>query len=150
MHSLAAWPSGLLLRAVGQLFRSRAEQSTGPWRRSARARSKAFVATDIATATRRCREILTGIGQERPIAQSLPGVTIIEVVTPSTRRSSGTVLRTELSPARGGTAVEITGWPGAQLVDWGESKRLVEFVTSRLAESPLANGDGFGRDLSDR
>ena len=79
-----------------------------------------------------CRRVLAGLGEERPTA----AINALSVVTPRSRRSTGTVVQVQLAVATGGTRVEIAAWPGAQLFDWGVSRRLVQEVV-----------DGLGRTL---
>jgi hypothetical protein len=76
-----------------------------------------------------CRRLLTSIGDERA-AQT--GDNVIEIVTRSSWRSSGTVIRIALTPMTDGTRITIAAWPGAQLFDWGESQRIARNVANSL------------------
>jgi hypothetical protein len=131
------WLFEALFEAVGgwfgasrqrRFFRSKAEQSKKPWRDKARVRREVVVAVDREVAQALCRTILTSLGTERLTTDGHS----FEVVTPLNWRSSRTVVRAELDPHAGGTAVIVTAWPGAQLFDWGESRRVARLVADRL------------------
>jgi len=79
----------------------------------------------------RCRTALEQVGVERTSATSEPKV--IEVVTPANWKTTGTVIRAELAETDHGTQVTLTAWPGAQLFDWGESRRMVKKIVRLLA-----------------
>jgi hypothetical protein len=86
---------------------------------------------DLPSATSRCRDILRSLGEERPGDPVEVGA-IVEAVTAAGKRSVGNVVRAELKSVPGGTQILVASWPGAQLFDWGESKRLVSLVCSQL------------------
>jgi hypothetical protein len=81
-------------------------------------------------AANRCRGLMLKLGEERPAMQVEDFA--MEIVTPPTRRSFGTVIRAELTNRSPGTDVTLSAWPGAQLVDWGESKRLLNGLVRDL------------------
>jgi hypothetical protein len=81
-------------------------------------------------AANRCRDLMLKLGEERP-AMQVEGFAL-EIVTPPMRRSFGTVIRAEMTDRSPGTDVTVSAWPGAQLVDWGESKRLLNGLVRDL------------------
>ena len=113
-------------------FRRRASRSTKPWRRGSLA-SRTFVLKEaLPTALDHARTVLQTVGEERTVDDVQSGH-VIEVVTPSNVRSSGNVVRVNLEPVSSGTQVTIDSAPGAQLFDWGASKRLVAEIADRLS-----------------
>ena len=129
-EAVGGWLSAAWQR---RFFRSRAEQSENPWRKKARTRRTVVVPVDIETAEALCRTVLTSVGSER----TTTGARAVEAVTPWNWRSSGTVVRTELDPGDVGTTVIVTAWPGAQLFDWGESRRIARLVAAHLVRRHL-------------
>jgi len=113
-------------------FRDKMEQSDRPWRARSLAFREVVVPMPFDETEALCRRVLAGLGEERPTA----AINALSVVTPRSRRSTGTVVQVQLAVASGGTRVEIAAWPGAQLFDWGVSRRLVQEVV-----------DGLGRTL---
>jgi type II secretory pathway component PulM len=73
--------------------------------------------------------LLASIGDERAPQTD---TNLIEIVTRSSWRSSGTVVRVALAPVAEGTQITIAAWPGAQLFDWGESRRTARSVADAL------------------
>jgi hypothetical protein len=118
-------------RWIQRFFRRRAERSTTPWRRKAKAEAEVIVLTSVDVTAARCRGALEQIGADRTSGASEPNV--IEVVTPANWKTTGTVVRGELAETDHGTRVTLTAWPGAQLFDWGESRRMVKRVMRLLA-----------------
>jgi hypothetical protein len=112
-------------------FRRKAERSTAPWRAGARSYREVIVPAPLEEAEAWCQRALRSLGEERQVAV----VGAIEVVTPPTRRSSGTVIRTQLVATAAGTRVDIAAWPGAQLFDWGASRRAVQDVVKALGDA---------------
>ena len=102
-------------------------QSTAPRRRRSLARQQLSLRESAQTVEKRCREIVTSLGTERSAEAG-----VVEVVTRANRRSSGTVIRVQLQQIDGRTSVEVTAWPGAQLFDFGESKRLARSIATQL------------------
>jgi hypothetical protein len=87
---------------------------------------------NLETTTTRCRDALASVADERSFERSSHGVAI-EAVTGMNWRSFGTVVRIELAPSHGGTDLRLVTWPGSQLFDWGESRRLADSLTSELS-----------------
>jgi hypothetical protein len=87
------------------------------------AQATVHLSCGVDEAANRCRDLMLKLGEERPAIRA-EGVAI-DIVTPPTRRSFGTVIRAELTNRSFSTDVTMSAWPGAQLVDWGESKRLL-------------------------
>jgi len=112
-------------------FRRRAATSTSPWRRGGRSTHEVSLPVELDEAERLARELLRTFGNERKPATAADGP-VIEVVTAADLKTSGTVLRVVLRDAPTGTLATITGWPGAQLFDWGHSRRTVQEVAARL------------------
>jgi hypothetical protein len=112
-----------------RFFRAKAEASQEPWRANARAVREVTITSRPEMAEQECRRLLTLIGEER--AAQTEG-NLIEIVTRSSWRSSGTVVRIALAPVAEGTRITIAAWPGAQLFDWGESRRVVRTVADAL------------------
>jgi hypothetical protein len=111
--------------------RARALRSTKPVWKRARQERTVVLSIELQAAVQRCRQVAQSVGTERTPTQASSDV--IEVVTPETARSSGIVLRLALvSSTPSDTTVSISAWPGGQLTDWGESRRLVDFVASQL------------------
>jgi hypothetical protein len=94
----------------------------------ARASDELVLALPLDSARARCRDVLGQFGEQRPT----PDEDVLEAVTPSNRRSSGTVIRVELARTLDGTKVSVSAWPGAQLYDWRESQKIVAGIVSRL------------------
>lgn len=117
-----------LFGAVRAVFRSKAQQSRKPWRSKAYVQEQVALNVPIELARRRCAEVLSALGQQRHASDP----NVVEAVTALSRRSSGTVVRIELQSIGDATEALITAWPGAQLFDWGESRRTVEEVSARL------------------
>jgi hypothetical protein len=122
---LGGWFSGAWQQ---RFFRAKAEQSEKPWREKARAHRTVVLPLNLDAAQAVCRSIITALGSERPTS----GDGYVEAVTPGNWRSSGTVVRTKLDPGDGETTVTVTAWPGAQLFDWGESRRVARLVADQL------------------
>jgi hypothetical protein len=117
---------------ISRRFRSTAERSTEPWRKKARVTRQLVLPTGLHLSEERCRRVLSAFGEERPVYPPEPGV--IEVIGRSSWRTTGTVLQARLRATdTGGTNVVLAAWPGAQLFDWGESRRLCAEVAKRLA-----------------
>lgn len=130
--AIGALFGGLLSgRWTRRQFRSRVEQSKEPWRKKARAVRELVLPTGMDLSEERCRRVLATLGTQREVSPPEPGV--IEVVGPSSWRTTGTVLCARLEAVSGGTKVVIAAWPGAQLFDWGESRRLCAEAARRLA-----------------
>jgi len=129
IEAVVGWFSAAWQR---RFFRSKAEQSEKPWREKARAHRDVVVPLDVEATRRLCRTVLTSVGSERAAG----GGSFVEPVTPSNWRSSGTVVRAELAPFDAGTAVIVTAWPGAQLFDWGGSRRVAKLVADELQVDP--------------
>jgi hypothetical protein len=117
-----------LLGAVRAVFRSKAQQSRKPWRKKANVQEQVRLGVPIESARRRCAEVLSAVGEPRPASDP----NVMEAVTALNSRSSGTVVRIELQSMGDATEALITAWPGAQLFDWGESRRTVQEVSARL------------------
>ena len=58
---------------------------------------------------------------------------VLEFVTPWGVASFGTVIRVVVEPLYEGGDVVITAWPGAQLFDWGASRRAVNRLVRGLS-----------------
>lgn len=123
--------SALVLGVVFAYFRRRATSSTKPWRRAARSEGEVRLPDDIDASERRVLEVLRELGELRE-ADPTPGGRTVEVTTRANLKTSGTVVRVVLRDGPTGTVATVTGWPGAQLFDWGECKRIVEEVANRL------------------
>jgi hypothetical protein len=123
---------GLLsARWIRAFFRKRAEGSEKPWRSKAKVQRRLVVANDLNATEARCRQLLLLMGTERAPIEA--ATRVIEVVTPYNWKSSGTVVRVQLAANPNGTNVSLSAWPGAQLFDWGESRRIVRRLASDLA-----------------
>ena len=61
-----------------------------------------------------------------------PEIDALEAVTNAGVRSTGTVIHVQLVGVDDRTRVEVAAWPGAQLFDWGESRRVVDRVIAAL------------------
>jgi hypothetical protein len=127
----AALLSWGLLGPINRYFRGRAVQSVKPRRRGSKVERHVVVHLELPLTDARCREILSKLGELRPLEGTAPPHTI-EAITPQTLRSNGSVLRVHLERTRRGTTVAIAAWPGAALFDWGESRRLVDAVADQL------------------
>jgi hypothetical protein len=100
------------------------------WKRASQERT-IVLSLDLQAAVERCRQLAQSVGRERTPPQVNSDV--IEAVTPETAHSHGIVLRLALvSSTPTDAMVSISAWPGGQLTDWGESRRLVDFVASQL------------------
>jgi hypothetical protein len=121
LQALGGFVSG---RWTQRLSRRKTEQSEAPWRSRATAYHELIVPSSVDEVEARCRRVLGSLGAERQAA----AVGAIEVVTSASWRSSGTVIRVQLTPAEGGTRMDLAAWPGAQLFDWGESRRALRKV----------------------
>lgn len=111
-----------------RFFRSKAERSEKPWRPNAQARREVLVPHGLAAAQELCNVVLASVGSGRQVQDD----NAIEAVTPGNWRSAGTIVRVELQSVEDGTLVVVTAWPGAQLFDWGESRRIAKHVANRL------------------
>jgi hypothetical protein len=127
------FPAGALIGPIVELFRRRAVRSTAPWRRGAHTSREITVHEDLDATAAQCRALLRKFGEERAADQPATGVRV-EVVTPKSNMSVGSVVRVDLIPAAAGTRATISSWPGAQLFDFGESKQLVATIADSLAE----------------
>jgi hypothetical protein len=112
-----------------RFFRTKVEASQEPWRENAREVCVVIVTSRPEMAEQECRRLLTSFGDERA---PQTGANLIEIVTRSNWRSSGTVVRVGLAPVAEGTQITIAAWPGAQLFDWGESRRTARTVADAL------------------
>lgn len=137
---LAAGAVALILRGVVfPRLRDRTATSTAPWRRGARTGREIVLPVGVDEAERLVRALLEAQGDERATAASAEG-RVLEAVTPRNWRTTGTVLRVVLQPVAGGALVSVSGWPGAQLFDWGDSRRRVEQLIEALGS--VAGGPG--------
>jgi len=122
-------------------LRRTAERSRSPWRKRARFSDEVFLPEALDAAHARVARALATIGTLREASE----VGALEVVTDASARSSGTVVRVQLVGGDDGTRVEVAAWPGAQLFDWGASRRAVERVIERLGPARPVQRPQTGR-----
>jgi hypothetical protein len=113
-----------------RLQRSWAVRSRRPWRRKTLATAELLLATGPDPSQQRSRQVLTSLGSGRPLSGC--HANLIEVVTQPNWLSLGTVIQAELQPVEDGTRISIAAWPGAQLFDRGESRRVCNEVVNLL------------------
>jgi hypothetical protein len=89
----------------------------------------------------RVRSALAAIGDLR----EAPEAGAFEAVTAAGSRSSGTVVHVQLVRTKDGTRIEVAAWPGAQLFDWGESRRVVDRFVNALGPVTPVDGPVGGR-----
>ena len=122
------------LTVVAYYFRRRAETSASPWRRAARVEERLVLEGSLESVLARTRAALGEVGTLRDSGEP----NTIEAVTARTWKTSGTVVRAEVRPSGRGAEVQLTAWPGAQLFDWGASRRAVASVEERLGRPQLS------------
>ena len=115
-------------RWIRNRFQRTAAQNRSPWRKRARFSGEVRLPEPVDAAQARMSRVLATIGTLR----EAPEDGALEAVTEATGRSSGTVVHVQLIGSSDGTRVEVAAWPGAQLFDWGESRRVVERVIALL------------------
>jgi hypothetical protein len=109
-------------------FRREARTNTAPWRSEALIAERVLLSTDLTTAEARVHDTLHALSRERDTADP----NVIEAVTRWNWRSSGTVIRVALEPEDSATCATVSVWPGAQLFDWGESRRVAGQIKQSL------------------
>src|SRR5256885_2805157 len=107
---MRAWPGGLFTAALAEIMRGKARRSGSPWRRASMVQATVHLSCGVDEAANRCRDLMLNLGEERPTMQ-VEG-SAMEIVTPPTRRSFGTVIRAELTDRLSGTDVTVSAWPG--------------------------------------
>lgn len=125
IEALLDW---LSFRWIWRRFRRTAERSSSPWWARARSERHVLVRGDVEFAGRRAREVALRYGEERQTDSN----NVVEIVTPANGRTSGSVVQMTLRPSNGGTDVTVAAWPGAQLFDWGASKRTADAICRDL------------------
>jgi hypothetical protein len=133
----------VLVEFIGGLFGARrlstrfsraAAESRRPWRRNATFSRDVLSPEPYAIVEERIGKLLASIGTPREAAE----VGALEAVTGPARKSNGTVVHVQLIDVPNGTRVAVAAWPGAQLFDWGESRRVVETVIAGLGPTTPA------------
>jgi hypothetical protein len=117
------------------------ERSRSPWRKRARFSDEVFLPEPLDAAHARVARVLATIGTLREASE----VGAFEAVTDATARSTGTVVHVQLVGSGDGTRVEVAAWPGAQLFDWGASRRAVERVIEGLGPARPVERPQTGR-----
>jgi hypothetical protein len=115
-------------RLVAGRSRRTAARSRSSWRKRACVSREVLLPESSDVAADRVRRALASVGTLRDAAEA----GAIEAVTEAGARSSGTVVHVQLVGTGEGTRAEIAAWPGAQLFDWGESRRVVDRVVAAL------------------
>ena len=111
-------------------FSAIASHSQKPWRKMSLREGSVETPGDLATAQNRCDAVLGSTAAWENVEGS--DSVLLSGFVGGGIASSGTQVRIRLTPSDTGTRAEVSAWPGAQLFDWGVSKRLVAKILGQL------------------
>lgn len=131
-QSLADFVSGLFGARWSRRFSRRvASRNRSPWRKRARCSREVLLPEPRETAEARVKEVTQFACDTTQRSRDR----CLEALTDAGVRSNGTVIHVQLVERDDGMRVEVAAWPAAQLLDWGESRRVVDRVIASLGPS---------------